>query len=350
MAEDKKAKIAIIGAGWWAVQVYLPAVLDNENAQIAGVNRRSQKALDEISKAFPGVKGYTDYHQMLAEEKPDGVIIASPHTVHFEHAKAALNANCHVLIDKPMTTSADDARELVALAKEKNIEIVVPYGWNFKEFSTTAAQLIADGGVGEIRHVVTQMASPTADLFGGEGLIETKDHMFRPPVSTWADPDKAGGYGWGQLSHSLGLMFRLTGLAPAQVYALEGKSPAGVDYYNALTLKFANGATGVVSGSSTVPKQCGYQVDVRIFGTEGMLLIDMERARMELRRNDGKDVVLDLEANAGEYVAIEPVNRLVEICLGTAKTNEATGVVGMRAIEVLDAMYRSFRSGVPEDV
>lgn len=350
MTDNKQAKIAIIGAGWWAVEVYLPAVLDNRDAQLVAVNRRSQSALDEIVKKFPGPKGYTDYSEMLQKEQLDAVIIASPHTVHFEHAKAALEAGCHVLIDKPMTTDADDARELVALAENMSREIVVPYGWNFKSFSTRAANIVAGGGVGEIRHVVTQMASPTADLFGGEGLVETKDHMFRPPVSTWADPAKAGGYGWGQLSHSLGLMFRLTGLEPAEVYAIEGKSPAGVDYYNALTLKFTNGATGTVSGASTVPKQCGYQLDVRIFGTEGMLLIDMERARMELRRNDGEDVVLDLAENAGDYLAIEPVNRLIQICLGTAMTNEATGVVGMHAIEVLDAMYRSFRSGVPEAV
>jgi hypothetical protein len=53
-------------------------------------------------------------------------------------------------------------------------------------------------------------------------------------------------------------------------------------------VRFASGATAVVSGSSTVPKHCGYQVDIRIFGSEGMLLLDVERERMELRRKDGR--------------------------------------------------------------
>lgn len=80
------------------------------------------------------------------------------------------------------------------------------------------------------------------------------------------------------------------------------------------------------------------------------MLIDMERTRMELRRFDKEDIVLDLEPDAGQYAAIEPITRLGEICHGTAKTIEANGTVGMRAIEVLDAMYRSLKSGKPEGV
>ena len=345
-----KSKIAIIGAGWWGVEVYVPALLENENVDFVAVNRRNQVALDEILEQFDIPRGYTDYQDMLEKEDLDAVVITSPHTVHFEHAKAALEAGCHVLIDKPMTTSAEDARELVRLAKEKNLEILIPYGWNYKEFATTAAELIADGRIGEVRNVNCQMATFTFDLFGGLGLKEASDHMFQPNKSTWADPDNAGGYGWGQLSHSLGLLFRLVDLEPATVYALNTKSVANVDLTNSAVMTFKNGAHATISGSALVPKHCSYQLDIRIFGTEGMLLIDMERSRMELRRFDKDDVILDLAPDAGQYMAVEPIHRLAEVCQGTAKTIEANGLVGMRAIEVLDAMYRSFKSGNPETV
>jgi predicted dehydrogenase len=194
------------------------------------------------------------------------------------------------------------------------------------------------------------MATFTYDLFGGHGLAEAKDAMFKPEASTWADPDRAGGYGWGQLSHSLGLMFRLVDLAPKEVYALEVKSDADVDLTDAAVLTFENGARASISGSALLPKHCSYQLDVRIYGTEGMLTIDMERTRMELRRMDKNDTVLELEPDAGQYAALEPINRLVEVCHGTAKTIEADGTVGARAIDVLDAMYRSFKSGKPEAI
>ena len=254
------------------------------------------------------------------------------------------------LIDKPMTTSADDARALVKLAEENGTEILVPYGWNYKDFATTASSLIADGRIGEVRHITCQIATFTFDLFGGEGLSEAAGHMFQPNKSTWADPDKAGGYGWGQLSHALGLLFRLVDLKPTDVYAIETKSAANVDLLDAAILTFSNGAKASLSGSALVPKHCSYQLDIRVFGSEGMLLIDMERTRMELRRFDQDDVVLDLAADEGQYLAVEPINRLAEVCQGTAKTIEANGIVGMRAIEVLDAMYRSFKSGKSEAV
>ena len=345
-----KSKIAMIGAGWWGVEAYVPALLENPDVDFVAVNRRNQGALDKILAKYDIARGYTDHREMLQNEDLDAVVITSPHTLHFEHARDALEAGCHVLIDKPMATSAEDARALVKLAKEKGREILIPYGWNYKDFATTASELIADGRIGEIRHVSCQMATFTFDLFGGDGLSEAADHMFQPNKSTWADPDKAGGYGWGQLSHALGLLFRLVDLEPSEVYALETKSAANVDLLDAAILTFANGAKASLSGSALVPKHCSYQLDIRVFGSEGMLLIDMERSRMELRRFDEDDVVLDLAPNAGEYMAIEPIHRLAEVCQGTAKTIEANGVVGMRAIEVLDAMYRSFRSGKSEAV
>ena len=93
-----------------------------------------------------------------------------------------------------------------------------------------------------------------ADLFGGEPMLETRDHLFRPPASTWADPKRSGGYGWGQLTHGLGMLFRLVDLDPVRVFARMGLSPAGVDFYDAAVVEFGNGATMALSGSATVPK------------------------------------------------------------------------------------------------
>lgn len=346
----RKARIAVLGAGWWGAQVYIPSLLADPRVDLVAVNRRDAAALEDVKRKFGIARGYTDYRALLAEEKPDGVVIVSPHTVHFEQAMAALEAGAHVLVDKPMTTNAADARAMVARADALGRQVIVPYGWNFKDFTRQAADLMRQGGVGEVRHVVCQMASPTEDLFGGDGLIETKGHMFQPNRGTWADPANAGGYGWGQLSHALGLMFAMVDLAPVQVMAMGGLSKAGVDYYDAAVVRLAKGATMALSGAATVPKHCGYQVDIRIFGTEGMLLVDVERERMELRRKDGRDTVLEIPKGAGSYQCVEPTQRLADLCLGLPVRNEAPGIVGQRAVEVLDAMYRAIRSGSPEAV
>lgn len=342
-----RARIAVIGAGWWGSQVYIPALLADPRAEVVGVSRTDQAGLDLLADRF-GVRGWTDHHAMLAETRPDGVVVSSPHPAHFENAMAALGQGAHVLVDKPMTTSAADARALVAEAARRGCEIVVAYGWNFKDFVVRAAELVQVGEIGEVRHAVLHMASPTEDLFAGDGLLETEGHLFRPPPSTWADPQAAGGYSWGQLSHALGLLFAVVPVAPEEVFALAGLSPAGVDAYDALALRLANGATASVSGAVIGPKHCGNQLDLRVFGTEGMLLLDLERERMEVRRKDRRDTVLEIAPGAGAYAAEPAVARLVDLCLGTAPRNEAPGLVGQRAVEVLDAMHRSIASGRAE--
>ena len=346
----RKARIGVIGAGWWAALNHLPALKALPDCDVVAVNRLGAAELAEVQRAFGVPLGFEDYRVMLESVPLDGVVIASPHGLHYEHAVAALAKGCHVLVEKPLTTRAADARALVAKAEAVGKQVIVPYGWNFKPWTDRAHALVASGALGRIEHVVVQMASALEDLFAGRAMKETEGHMFRPPASTWADPAHAGGYGWGQLTHALGLLFRIADLAPAEVFALTGKSPAKVDYYDAGVVRFANGATAVLSGSSTVPKHRGFQIDIRIFGSEGMLLLDIERERLEVRRRDGRDTIVDMPPGSGAYACEKPLKTLVDFCLGAPAENQSPGVVGMRAVEVLDALYRSAASGNLERV
>src|SRR5579871_1306116 len=347
---SRKARVGVIGAGWWAAVNHLPVLKANKDCEIVAVNRLGAAELAELQRKFEVPAGFEDYRAMLDEIPMDGVVISSPHVLHYEHATAALAKGCHLLVEKPLTTTAADARDLIAKADAAGKQVIVPYGWNFKDWTDEARALVATGEIGRIEHLVLQMASELEDLFAGQPMKETEGHMFRPPPSTWADPARAGGYGWGQLVHALGLLFRVVDLAPAEVFAVTGQSPAGVDYYDAAALRFANGATGALSGAATLPKGRPVQIDLRVFGSEGMLLLDIERERLELRRRDGADVVVPLAPGDGAYACEEPLRVLVDLCLGRETINGAPGVVGQRAVEVLDAMYRSAASGRMEGV
>jgi predicted dehydrogenase len=343
-----RARIGIIGAGWWAVANHIPALKALPDCEIVAVNRLGSRELAEIQSAFGIEHGFEDYREMLARTEMDGVVVSSPHVLHFEHASAALARGCHVLVEKPMTTTAEDARKLVQLAAKAEREIVIAYGWNFKPWTAEARRLAA--GVGRVEHVVLQMANALDDLFAGQPMKETEGAMFRPPASTWADPKRAGGFGWGQLVHPLGLLFRIVDLEPREVFALTGQSPAGVDYYDAVVVRFAGGAMASLSGAATLPKGRPVQIDLRIFGSEGMLLLDIERERLELRRRDGRDEVMPMKAGDGAYHCEEPLRVFVDLCLNRKTENSAPGSVGQRAVEVLDAMYRSAESGRTEAV
>jgi predicted dehydrogenase len=346
----RRARIGVIGAGWWAAVNHLPVLRANADCDIVAVNRLGAPELAELQRKFLVPLGFEDYRAMLDQVPMDGVVISSPHVLHHEHAIAALARGCHLLVEKPLTTTAADARDLVAKADAAGKQVIVPYGWNFKDWADEAQALVANGKIGRVEHVVLQMASALEDLFAGQPMKETEAHMFRPPPSTWADPGRAGGYGWGQLVHALGLLFRIADLEPSRVFAITGKSPTGVDYYDAAVVQFASGATASVSGSATAPKHRGNQIDLRIFGSEGMLVLDIERERLEARRRDGRDIVIEMPPGSGAYACEKPLNTLVDICLSRQVENQSPGRVGMRAVEVLDALYRSAVSGRLEDV
>ena len=116
-------------------------------------------------------------------------------------------------------------------------------------------------------------------------------------------------------------------------------------------VRFAGGATAALSGAATLPKGRPVQIDLRIFGSEGMLLLDIERERLELRRRDGKDEVIALKPGDRAPMPARSRSACSSTSASARKTNNsAPGETGMRAVEVLDAMYRSAESGRMEKV
>ena len=83
---------------------------------------------------------------------------------------------------------------------------------------------------------------------------------------------------------------------------------------------------------------------------EGMLLLDCERARLELRRHDGRREHLDLAPDAGSYSCEGPPHNFVDLVLGKTAVNGSPGEAAMRSVVLLDAAYRSAVSGQAERV
>ena len=343
-----KARIAVIGAGWWATEFHLPSLAQrSDRAEIIGVSREGAEELALVKERFEIPVASEDWRKVIAEIRPDGVIVASPHVAHYENAAAALDAGAHVLVEKPMTVTGEQARDLVARAARAGRQIMIPHGYNFTDYTRAAADLVHAGRLGEARHGIVQMGSALLDLFGGQPMLETRDHTFRPPASTWADPKRAGGYGWGQLSHALGMLYRILPLAPAEIYARTGTSPTGADYFDAAVLTLENGATITLSGSAAVPKHLMTHIDLRLYGSEGCLFLDVERERMALHRLDRDDHVHWFPPGSGtpRYSTDTAVGRFVDLCRGETIVNDADGDVGLRTVLTLEAMYRSAAEG-----
>jgi predicted dehydrogenase len=354
----RKARLGFIGAGWWATANYIPLLAQRDDVELSAVCRLGRDELRRVQERF-GFRFATEDAAELVQQPLDAVIVTSPHVLHHEHARLALERGLHVMCDKPMCTKAEHARDLVRLAHDKGLHLLVPYGWHYKPFVQQARRWLDEGAVGTIQYALCHMASPIRDLLQGR-KFQAEDNsgqagglLFEPEAKTWADPEVAGGgYGQAQLSHSTGMLCWLTGLVPATVYALMSAPGARVDLYDALSVRFEGGAIASVSGAGTVPTTgvSRFQVDLRIFGAEGMLLLDCERARLELRRHDGRSDRLELAPDAGAYSCEGPPNNFVDLILGKTSSNGSPGEAAMRSVLLLDAAYRSAVSGQAEPV
>ncbi|HHG89150.1 MAG TPA: Gfo/Idh/MocA family oxidoreductase [Devosia sp.] len=340
-----KARLGVVGVGWWATFNHIPTIQSDENAEIVALCDLDDERLRIVGEKFGILALYTDIGEMLAAENLDGVMVSTPHIAHTAPAIAALEAGCHVLVEKPMATSAADGHAIADAAKRAGREVLVPTGMNFTTFTQKAADMVSAGRIGKVRHAVCQMGSALDDLFSGEPMLETSEHLFRPPASTWADPEKAGGYAWGQMSHSLAWLLYVSGLRFQSIYCMANLSKTGVDFYDAAIARATNGATVSLSGSASVPKHMGMHMDIRIYGTQGMVFFDSERARLELRRLDGNDEIVPLKQGETDYDGELPVRIFAALCAGKPVVNASDAENGAAVTEAIDALYRSVRTG-----
>lgn len=115
-------------------------------------------------EVVPGCKMYTDYAEALADYKPDCVFILTPTGMHMAMATQALQANCHVFIEKPLANTPEGAEELEKLAAEKNKTVMVGFCFRYHSVLRRAKALLESGDIGRLVSVRALMGEPFYDI------------------------------------------------------------------------------------------------------------------------------------------------------------------------------------------
>ena len=143
------------------------------------------------------------------------------------------------------------------------------------------------------------MASTTRELLSNTGAYPAADPEAVPESATWTDPSlSGGGYGQAQLSHALGLGLWLTGLRAEEVFAfMSAPLDAPVELHDAISIRYRGGAIGTLGGGSCFvgANDNKHQLVVRAIGSEGQLLVDLEREDVWLWRPDGTELRPELD-------------------------------------------------------
>ena len=348
----RPVRVGAIGAGWWATTNHFPILAARPDVELVSVCRPDSDLLRTVKDTFGFTHATEDVDELL-EQNLDAVVVATPHHLHYEHARLALERGLHVMCEKPMTLHAHEAWHLADLARARDLVLLVPHGWQYTDYVVSAKELLDEGAVGEVEFISCTMASPTKEFFAGGGGPPSQwtPNLVAPDMRTWQDPGRGGGYAHGQLTHGVNLVLWLTGLRAARVSGVVSNPHSAVDLYNSANVTFTNGAAGSFSGAATLPADDKFQVDIRLFGSRGVLLLDVERERAEFRMHNGRHQSLLTSLGSGDYECTRPVNRFIGLITGTESVNNSSGEVAACSVELIEAMVRSAsQNGVPVDI
>jgi predicted dehydrogenase len=149
----------ILGTGWIA-DLFVKDLQLTEH-QVGSVGSRTHANAERFAARFDIPKAHGSYQSLVADPQVDIVYVATPHPMHARDATAALNAGKHVLIEKPFTVNAAEARGIVDLAKAKNLVVLEAMWTRFLPHMLRIREIIASGALGTVYSVV---ADHTRDL------------------------------------------------------------------------------------------------------------------------------------------------------------------------------------------
>ena len=332
------ARIAIIGAGWWATTAHMPAIQANPHATLVAICDRDEEKLAAAATAYGVTKSYTDLETMLASEALDGAIVVTNHASHYAVARRCLERGLHVLVEKPFTLYAADGRALVELAAQQGRELLVGYPYNYTPYARRSREVLQSGELGQVQYVSAVFSSHIFDLLRGEHDVTGVVHG---PGKVYSDPAlSGGGMGHLQMTHPLGLLFFITGLPIQRVHGLMASHGLAVDLVNAFAVEFANGALGSIGGVGNLGGGNGRKQDLQIYCEHGSIDIDVTTGACTIYRRDQAPEVVEPVVGENGYLRSAPADNLVEIILGQGQ-NESPASLGLLAVELLDAGYRS---------
>jgi len=334
-----KARIAVIGSGWWATEAHIPAIREHPEADLVAICDRDPVRLGTAANAYGVERTYLDYHEMLAAEDLDGIVIATPHATHYSITRDCLNHGLHVLLEKPMTLFAREARDLVELADSQQKQLIIGYPYNFMPHAIRARETILSGELGAVQYVNCTFASNVLRFLDGSVAPDRAPTRYRVqgPSTAYNDPNLlGGGEGHLQITHIAGLMFFVTGLQIAQVNALMANYGLATDVVDVMAIAFRGGALGLVGGTGNA--NANYKMSVTVYCERGRLDADSGFRLASLKRADGSEIAL--EEPKGGNLRNATTHNLIDVALGRAE-NGSPAEVGWRTVELLDAAYRS---------
>lgn len=208
--------ICVVGAGYWGKNHI--RTLNRLNV-LRGIVELDAKILKTFLNKYPGVQGYSSIEDALLGDY-DGFIIATPAKTHFQIAKMIMNAQKHLLIEKPMTLLIEEARELVVLSEINKVNAMVGHVLLFHPAVKKIKEMIDNGEIGDLQYIYSNRLNL--------GKVRTEENVF-----------------WSLAPHDIAIFQYLTDSIPKNINAIGSTFlQKGIPDSTLTQLEYENGVRG----------------------------------------------------------------------------------------------------------
>ena len=268
-------RVGVIGVGWHG-GTHLLNLRANPRAELAAICDVNESLLAERAESLGGVRGFVDYGELLACEDVDAVVIALPDPLHRDAAVAACRAGKHVLLEKPMALTVEDAEAIAQAAAASPGEFMLNLSNRWMHTFAAGKRRIDSGEMGDVRYVFARLSNRI------DVPTERLTWLSRSHLAHWIG------------IHRLDIARWWIGRPAVRVRAVQrggvlaGRGIDAADFYQA-TIEFDGGAVVCLEGSWILPPTFPALVDSRFYALceKGVIEVDRMRSEMALAGSGG---------------------------------------------------------------
>jgi predicted dehydrogenase len=290
------ARIGIAGCGQ-AARIHLERLLAEDGVAIVGcadLDLSAARALADRASVPPlsaPVPAFADHRELLRAAVPDALAMFGPHRTHYRLAMDALQAGCHLFIEKPLSTNLQEAADIVALARARDLKVGVGHQYRLAPSLIEARRRLAEGAIGPVRLVSATLARPWLNTLG-------------QAESAWRfDPKVAGGGILADVGdHLVDALLWTTGQVAHEVGAFQSRQEPDIDLVTAAAIRLADGTLTTLAISGVSP---GPLFVIEYFGERGRLRATDRTLEEERSGSSRQEVALPPPARTidGDFVA-----------------------------------------------
>jgi len=346
--ENPRFHVGLVGGGNIS-DTHARAARAVEGVHVAAVyGHNTDRAARLADRA--GAVAYADLDRFLDHKPMDFVAIGSPSGLHAEQAMAAISRGLHVIVEKPLDISTARIDTLIAAADRAGVKVGVFFQDRLKPDVLRMKEMVDSGRLG------------TPILASGRIKWHRPDEYFAGSRwrGTWALD--GGGALMNQGIHTIDVLSWIFGrVARVSAFAATRVHPIEVEDTLTATLQFENGALGVVEASTCAYP--GYPRRVELTGRSGTLILEgdslvamdlrdgqLPTANSQLPTNPTPNIKLPMSAQSATVGDAAPHQRMIEDFVKAIETNGTPACdarEGRRSVEIVEAIYKSAREGIP---